>query len=120
MIKKTITYTDYDGNERTEDFYFNLTQTEILELEVSDNAGMEKTIQRIIDEKDMKRLVAIFKDVIMKSYGKKSVDGRRFEKSKELLDDFMQTEAFSQLFIELATNADKASEFINGVVPTVK
>lgn len=120
MIKKTITYTDYDGNERTEDFYFNLTKAEILELEVMDNAGLEKYIQRIIDEKDMKRLVAIFKEIIMKSYGKKSIDGRRFEKSPALLDDFMQTEAFSNLFMELATNAEEAANFINGIVPQVK
>lgn len=117
MIKKTITYTDYDGTERTEDFYFNLNKAELMEMEMSATGGMQKMIQKIVATEDSKRLVEIFKDIILRSYGEKSIDGKRFIKSKELTDAFMQTEAYSELFMELATDADAASAFINGVIP---
>lgn len=117
MLKKTITYTDYDGNERTEDFYFSLNKAELLELELSVSGGYMAMLQKIIMEKDLTRLIAIFKDLVLKSYGSKSLDGKRFIKNEELTTEFIQTEAYSDLFMELATNADAAAEFCNGIMP---
>lgn len=117
MIKKTIKYVDYDGNEREEDFYFNLTKAELTEMELSTEGGMEQMIRKIISTKDNKKIVEMFKEIILKSYGEKSLDGRRFIKSKELTDAFVQTEAYSELFMELATDADAAAAFVNGVIP---
>lgn len=117
MIKKTIKFVDYDGNEREEDFYFNLTKAELTEMELSTEGGMEQMIRKIISTKDNKKIVEMFKEIILKSYGEKSLDGRRFIKSKELTDAFVQTEAYSELFMELATDADAAAAFVNGVVP---
>ena len=117
MIKKTMTYTDYNGVERTEDFYFNLAKREVMEMEMSIKGGLAEMIQRIIAAQDQPAIIQIFKDLIIKSYGVKSPDGRRFIKNQEVIDDFVQTEAFSDLFMELATDADKAAEFINGIVP---
>ena len=117
MLKKTITYTDYDGVQRTEDFYFNLSKAEIAEMELSTADGLDKTINRIVAEQDGARIIALFKDLVLKSYGKKSDDGRRFIKNQELRDDFAQTEAYSDLFMELATDADAAAAFVNGIVP---
>lgn len=117
MIKKTITYPDYNGNERTEDFYFNLTKAEVMEMEMSTTGGLAEMIQRIVAAQDTPAIIKIFKDLILRSYGRKSPDGKRFEKSEELSMEFAQTEAYSQLFMELATDADKAAEFVNGIVP---
>jgi len=117
MLKKTITYTDYDGVERTEDFFFNLSKAEIAEMELSNNGGIERMIQQIAMTQDRKRLIELFKDIILKSYGEKSLDGRRFIKSKELSEAFSQTEAYSELFMQLATDSDMASAFINGILP---
>jgi hypothetical protein len=119
MLKKTITYTDYDGNERTEDFYFNLTKAEALEMELSHTGGLVNTINKIIAEQDSKKLIEMFKDLIIKTYGEKSLDGKRFVKSQEIRDAFIQTEAYSDLFMELATNADSAVAFVNGITPVV-
>lgn len=117
MIKKTITYTDYDGNERTEDFYFHLSNAELTEMEVSHKGGMVKLIEKVVAEQDNEKIVAIFKDLILKSYGEKSLDGRKFIKNDEVRDNFQQTEAYSALFMELASNADAAAEFVNGIMP---
>lgn len=117
MIKKTMTYTDYNGTERTEDLYFNLTKAEVMEMEMSTKGGLAEMINRIIAAQDQPSIIKIFKDLIIKSYGVKSPDGKRFIKNQEVIDEFVQTEAFSDLFMELATDADKAAEFINGVVP---
>lgn len=120
MLKQTITYEDYDGNTRTEDFYFNLTKAEVMEMEMSTDGGLEKMINKIIQTNDSKRIIETFKDIILRAYGEKSPDGRRFIKNQELRDAFSQTEAYSQLFMDLATNADKAAEFINGIVPKIE
>lgn len=120
MLKKTITYTDYDGNERTEDFYFNLTKAEVAEMEMSYTGGMEKMLRKIVAEKDSKRIVEIFKDLILRAYGEKSADGKRFIKNQELRDAFAQTEAYSVLFMELATDAEAAAAFVNGILPTIE
>ncbi len=117
MLKKTITYPDYNGNTRTEDFYFNLTQAEVTEMEVSVEGGLVEMINRVIAAQDGKQIIATFKDFILRSYGEKSPDGKRFVKNQELRDAFAQTEAYSQLFMELATNADAAAAFVNGIVP---
>lgn len=120
MYQKEMTYTDYSGNERTEVFCFNLTKAECLELEMSTEGGMEQMLRRIIAAQDMPTIIKTFKQIILNSYGEKSPDGKRFVKSKELADAFSQTEAYSDLFIELSTNAEAASIFINAVVPEEK
>jgi hypothetical protein len=117
MIKKTITYTDYNDSTRTEDFYFNLSQAEIMEMELSTAGGLAERINKIVAAQDQPAIIKIFKDIICKSYGVKSADGKKFMKSDDILNDFVQTEAYSNLFMELATNADAAAEFINGIVP---
>lgn len=117
MIKKTITYPDYNGGERTEDFYFNLTKAEVLEMEMSASGGLAERINRIIAAQDQPAIIKQFKDLILKAYGEKSLDGKRFIKSDELSEAFSQTEAYSILFMELATDADAASKFVNGIVP---
>jgi hypothetical protein len=117
MIKKSITYTDYNGIERTEDFYFNLTKAEVMEMEMSTTGGLAEMIQRIVAAKDQPAIIKIFKDLILKAYGEKSADGKRFMKSDEIRTGFEQTEAYSQLFMELATDADAAAKFVNGIVP---
>lgn len=117
MLKKTITYTDYNGVDRTEDFYFNLTKAEIMEMELSTSGGLAEMIQRIVAAQDAPAIVKIFKDLVLKAYGEKSLDGKRFIKNEEITNGFAQTEAYSQLFMELATDADAAAKFINGIVP---
>lgn len=120
MLKKTITYTDYNGSERTEDFYFNLSKAEVMEMEMSTSGGLAGMIQRIVAAQDAPAIIKIFKDLILKAYGVKSPDGKRFIKSEELSTEFSQTEAYSILFMELSTDADAASEFVTGIVPVDK
>lgn len=117
MLKKTITYTDYNGVSRTEDFYFNLTQAEITEMELSTSGGLAEMIQKIVSAKDAPAIIKVFKDLILKSYGEKSLDGKRFVKSDEIRTAFSQTEAYSKLFMELAFDDKKAAEFVNGIIP---
>ncbi|MCM1524226.1 MAG: hypothetical protein NC120_07175 [Ruminococcus sp.] len=122
MLKKTISYTDYDGNPRTEDFYFNLSKAEIarMELSAAGTGGLEKTLQHMVDSKDGKRIAESVERLILDSYGEKSVDGKRFIKSKELSEAFYQTEAYSELFMELVLDAEKAAAFVRGIVPTIE
>jgi hypothetical protein len=120
MLKKVITYTDFDGNERTETFYFNLTKAEAMEMELSIDGGLVKLIEKIVEANNLKEIIGLFKEIILKSYGEKSSDGKRFIKSQEVRDAFSQTEAYSELFMELATNSDSAAAFVNGIVPVVK
>lgn len=120
MLKKTITYTDYNDVERTEDFYFNLTKAEIMEMELSTEGGLSEMINKIIATKDAPKIIALFKELVLKAYGEKSADGKRFIKNDELREGFSQTEAYSNLFMELATDADAAANFINGIVPKVE
>ena len=119
MLKKTITYTDYNGVERTEDFYFNLTKAELMEMEIGTTGGMADMIKRIVDAKDAPAIIKIFKELVLKAYGEKSADGKRFVKSEEISNGFAQTEAYSQLFMELATDADAAAAFVNGIIPNI-
>ena len=117
MIKKTVTFTDYNGVERTEDFYFNLTKAEVMEMEMSTTGGLAETIQKIVAAQDAPAIIKIFKELVLRAYGEKSPDGRRFIKSDDISAAFSQTEAYSQIFMELATDADAAAKFVNGIVP---
>lgn len=117
MIKKTITYTDYNDVQRTEDFYFNLTKAELMEMELATSGGLAEMIQNIVNAKDQPAIIKVFKDLLLKAYGVKSPDGKRFMKSPELTAAFVETEAYSELFMELATNSEAAAAFVNGIVP---
>ena len=117
MLKKTIEYTDYNDVKRKEDFYFNLTKAEIMEMELSTTGGLAEMIQKIIDTQDTPQIIKIFKELVLKAYGEKSADGKRFIKNDEIRDGFAQTEAYSELFMELATDANAAAAFVNCIVP---
>ena len=121
MRKETITYVDYNGEKRTEDHWFNLSKAEIMEMEMSTAGGLAETIQRVVAAQDAPSIIKIFKELILKAYGVKSIDGKKFIKIDQdghrLADDFAQTEAYSELFMKLATNSDAAYEFVNGIIP---
>lgn len=117
MLKKTITYMDYDGNNREEDFYFNLNEAELTTMQMSEVGGLQKQLQNMIRTNDAARIMATIRDIIRRSYGIKSPDGKRFIKSEELSDEFEQTEAYSILFMKLCTDADEAAAFVNGILP---
>ena len=117
MIKKTVTYDDYNGFSRTEDFYFNLTKAEVMEMQLSTVGGLDTMLKKLVATNDMPSIIKVFKDLVLKAYGEKSPDGRRFIKNDELRAEFEHTEAYSIIFMELATDDKAASEFINGIVP---
>ena len=117
MLKKTIKYTDYNGVERTEDFYFNLSKAELMEMELSMDSGMTSFVRKIVQTQQNSKLAELFKSLLLKAYGEKSDDGKRFIKSEELRTAFEQTEAYSELYMELATNAESAVAFIKGIIP---
>lgn len=117
MLKKTIEYEDFNGNTREEDFYFHLSEAEIIEMEMGTAGGLVQMINKIISTQDNEKIVSIFKMLILKAYGEKSDDGRRFIKSDELSTNFSHTAAYSKLFIELASNAEEAAKFVNGIIP---
>jgi len=117
MLKKTITYEDFNGVERKEDFYFNLSKAEIMEMQFGTVGGLDVMLQKIVDAKDVKSIMNTFKMLILKAYGVKSDDGRRFIKSEEIAKEFEQTEAYSILYMELATDDNAAAEFVNGIMP---
>lgn len=119
MLKKTITFIDYDGNKRTEDHYFNLSKAEVIEMELGESGGLSKTLEKIVAEQDNVKLMKYFKSIILKSYGEKTADGRRFIKSPELSEAFTQTEAYSELFMELM-DSEKMAEFVNGIIPNTE
>ena len=116
MYKKTIKYEDFNGNEREEKFYFNLSKAELMEMELSTEAGVEEKIRVLIATKNNAEIIQIFKDLILKSYGIKSEDGTRFIKSQELRDAFEQSNAYSELFMEILSSTEAQVEFINGVI----
>lgn len=120
MLKKTITYTDYDGLERTEEFRFNLTKAELVDMELTTAGTFSETMKRIIAEKDIIRIAKLFKELLLKSYGMKSDDGKRFVKSQELSEAFSQTEAYSDLYIELLSNPEEAAKFFAEVAPKME
>jgi hypothetical protein len=116
MYKKKITYENFDGEEVTETFYFNLTKAEIAEMDINNN-GLSDYIQKIIDAKSKKELISLFKELLVRSYGVKSEDGREFRKNQAIRERFISTQAYSDLFIELATNEEEARKFIEGIMP---
>ena len=120
MLKKTFTYVDYNGVERTEDHYFDLSEAEITEMELSVDGGLVEMINRIIAAKSAPAIVALFKDLILKAYGVKSPDGRRFDKSDKLREEFSHTKPYSMLFMELARDDKAAAAFVNGIIPEQK
>lgn len=117
MLKRTFKYTDYNGKEREEEYRFNLSKAELLEMELSASGGMEAMLRQLVKAEDNKQIMAIFKEIILKSVGEVSPDGRRFIKNQEIRESFEQSEAFSELFVELATDADAAANFLKGIVP---
>lgn len=119
MLKKSITYTDFNDQQRTEDFYFNLSKAEVMEYEIRNagSGGLESLLKEVAAAQDGNRIMDIFRDIIGRSYGVKGPDGRSFIKNKELTDGFMGSEAYSELFMEFMYNPDKAAEFINGIIP---
>lgn len=116
MYIKEITYRDYNGNERTEKFMFNLSKAELMEMEL-DNNGFEQYVQKIVSAQNGKEIKELFKKILLMSYGERSLDGKHFYKSEELRNEFKSTQAYSDLFMLLATDADAAAEFVNGIVP---
>lgn len=117
MLVKNITYTDYNGVERKEDFYFNLSKSELIELQASVEGGLDGYLKKIASRLDAPKIMSFFRDLILRAYGEKSDDGRRFIKSPELSEAFRQTEAYDELFVELVTDAKKGAEFISGIMP---
>lgn len=117
MLKKTIEFTDYNGETRKEDFYFNLSKAELMEMELGTSGGFAEMLQRLVDTQDVPEIMKVFKQVVMKAYGVKSPDGKRFIKSEEQSKEFTETEAYSELFMELLTDPDAAAAFINGIIP---
>lgn len=121
MLRKVIKYTDYNGVDREEPFYFNLSKAEIMEMEMSTVGGFAEMVQKIVDAQDIPTLIKVFKDLILKAYGEKSADGKGFlkldEEGRPLSRKFVQSKAYSVLFMELSTNTEAATAFINGIVP---
>ena len=117
MLKVTRTYTDYNGVQRTEDFWFNLSKAEIMEMEMGTAGGLAEMLQNIVNAQDAPAIIKTFKELILKAYGEKTPDGKYFRKSPEISEAFSQTEAYSDLFMELATNADYAAKFVNEILP---
>lgn len=117
MYTTSIEYEDYDGNKRTKEASFHLNKAELLELQVSWDGGLERVLRKIIEEHDQKRMIEMIKMIILKAYGEKSIDGNRFVKSPEITDAFTQTEAYSELFMRLATDDKAAADFVNGILP---
>lgn len=117
MLKKLIKYVDYNGTERTENFYFNLNKAELMEMETEVVGGMRQLLEDMMQKQDIPKIMKTFKKIIMKAYGEKSSDGRRFYKSEELSLAFTQTEAYNVLYMELLSDAKKAAAFINALMP---
>lgn len=123
MLKKTIIYHDYDGNERSENFYFNLSKAEVMEMEFSFTGGMTNVIEQMVNTQDTARIMELFKKIIMAAYGEKSADGKRFMKigpdGRRLAEGFVETEAYSELFMELVSDPKKFADFIAAVIPAI-
>lgn len=116
MLKKTITYESYDGVTYTEDFYFNLSRAELIKMECGVKGGLSKKLEEISKSSDPTLIMPMFEDIILKAYGKKSDDGKRFIKSSEISEEFSQTEAYSELLMEFLSDSDSAADFFNGLL----
>lgn len=119
MLKKEITYTDYNGKIRTETFYFNLNKAEITEMDFEYEGGIMKKLNDLAGHGTPKELLDFFKNLVSRSYGEKTEDGRQLVKSPELFTKFSQTEAYSELFVELLSSEENMSAFVNGIIPKV-
>ena len=117
MLTKAITYENYNGEKRTQNFYFNLTKAELMEMELGVEGGMQAMLERVINAQDIPTIAKLFKQLVLKSYGVKSADGRRFIKTPEVTEEFTQTPAFSEIYMTLATDEKYAAEFVNGIIP---
>lgn len=117
MIKWTIKFVDYNGNSVKEDFYFHLNKAELMRMQFSANGAYSQFIERITNQRDLRMLGEEFENIILTAYGEKSDDGRTFKKSDDIRENFKSTEAYSELFMELITDADKAVSFIKGILP---
>ena len=117
MIKKTITYTDYNGVKRTEDFFFNLSKAELIDMEFGVSGGFSELIKKIVDSNDTPSIMKCFKEIVLKAYGKKTDDGRRFIKSEELSKEFEQTEAYSEMIVDFIQHPDVAADFVTKIMP---
>lgn len=116
MYKITKKYTDYNGVEKEEDFYFNLSKADIIKMELSEDGGMDKRLERLVKTQDMKEAIKVFEGLVLMAYGVKTDDGR-FVKNDQIRADFVSSAAYSEIFTEIATDPDKATTFVNGVVP---
>lgn len=117
MYNKKIAYDDFDGNHRVEEFMFNITEAELTMWQLSVDGGMQEKLRKIVEKKDAPAVMNNLREIILKAYGEKSPDGRRFMKSKEISENFEATNAFSKLFMELCTDSDAAAEFVNRIMP---
>ena len=117
MLKKTMTYTDFNGEEKTEDFYFHLTEAEVANMEIDSEGGMSNKLRRIINSKDTTKLKEYFQSIILKAYGEKTDDGKHFIKNDKVSEMFSYTQAYSDLWMELITDADAAAKFVEGIMP---
>lgn len=117
MLKETVKYEDFDGNLRTEDHYFNLTEAELTEMEYSLNGGLSQLLEKIVKENDQKRLMEHFKEIVIRSYGVKSLDGRQFVKNDKIREEFASTAAYSAIYMKLVTDTNAAVAFVNGIMP---
>lgn len=117
MFKDKVTYTDYNGVEREEEFFFNLNEAELFEMQNSVRGGLTEKVKKIMETKNTPEIIKLFKEIMQMSYGVKSDDGRRFIKNKEVLEEFTQTEAYSKIYMKLATDSDYAAKFINEIIP---
>ena len=117
MLKKEITFTDYDGEKRTETHYFNLERNELIKLEISSIGGLEESVKRIIEARNGKEIMDTFERIILVSYGEKDLDGVHFNKSEEMSNRFKNSKAYDALFMELVTDDNAAADFINGILP---
>jgi hypothetical protein len=117
MYKKTVTYEDFNGTQRTEDFYFNLTKAELMKLQMGTNGGLDERLTKIIKSQDVVTLLKEFEEIVLIAYGEKSEDGKRFVKNDEVRENFKASAAYSEIYVELATNSEEASKFITGIMP---
>lgn len=117
MFKHTVKYVDFDGNNREEDLYFHLSPAEMTQFEYSVKGGMRNLLEKAIKDQDGPTLMQFFVRIVEMAYGRKTNDGRRFEKSREIYDDFAQTNAYNALFMELVTDENFTKKFVDAVFP---
>ena len=120
MYKITMESVDFGGTKRTEDYYFNLTQAELVEMQLTTEGGYKEMIEKVLNAKDIKTMSQVFKTILCKAYGVVSPDGRKFVKNQAVLDDFLATQAYSDLYMKLVTDDEAAADFFNKVIPQME